>query len=129
MLPRTSQSPGDGLPPPRVWTGRLLEKRPWGSRLSPFRVSWQVYHAQQAGFLGVIVHNVGSDDLLNMVWEDGEWRRVALLWALGSPRLLPPLTAPLPSPDQLRRHITVPSVFTGETAATYLRSLFTYERG
>uniref|UniRef100_A0A098M0F7 RING-type E3 ubiquitin transferase n=1 Tax=Hypsiglena sp. JMG-2014 TaxID=1550645 RepID=A0A098M0F7_9SAUR len=61
----------------------------------------KVYHAQQAGFLGVIVHNVGSDDLLNMVWED----------------------------DQLRRHITVPSVFTGETAATYLRSLFTYERG
>ncbi|KAM3822905.1 E3 ubiquitin-protein ligase RNF167 isoform 1-T4 [Vipera latastei] len=61
----------------------------------------KVYHAQQAGFLAVIVHNVGSDDLLNMVWED----------------------------DQLRRRITVPSVFTGETAATYLRSLFTYERG
>ncbi|XP_032092659.1 E3 ubiquitin-protein ligase RNF167 [Thamnophis elegans] len=61
----------------------------------------KVYNAQQAGFLGVIVHNVGSDELLNMVWED----------------------------DQLRRHITVPSVFTGETAATYLRSLFTYERG
>ncbi|XP_063157882.1 E3 ubiquitin-protein ligase RNF167 isoform X2 [Candoia aspera] len=61
----------------------------------------KVYHAQQAGFLGVIVHNVGSDDLLNMVWED----------------------------EDLRRRITVPSVFTGETAATYLRSLFTYERG
>lgn len=47
----------------------------------------------------------------------------------GSPWLLPPLTAPLPSLDQLRRRITVPSVFTSETAATYLRSLFTYERG
>ncbi|ETE56392.1 E3 ubiquitin-protein ligase, partial [Ophiophagus hannah] len=102
-----------------------------GSRLSPSGVSWQGFHAQQAGFLGVIVHNVGSDDLLNMVWEDGEWRQEALPWALGVPRLPrpPQLTAPLPPPDQLRRHITVPSVFTGETAATYLRSLFTYERG
>lgn len=32
----------------------------------------QVFHAQQAGYLAVIVHNVGSDKLLSMAWEDGE---------------------------------------------------------
>lgn len=51
----------------------------------PPYVPWQVYHAQQAGFLAVIVHNVGSDDLLNMVWEDGEWRQAASLGAFGGP--------------------------------------------
>ncbi|XP_072833402.2 LOW QUALITY PROTEIN: E3 ubiquitin-protein ligase RNF167 [Pogona vitticeps] len=61
----------------------------------------KVYHAQQAGFLAVVVHNVGSDTLLNMVWDDKE----------------------------LHKHISIPSVFTGETAATYLRKLFTYEAG
>lgn len=108
--------PGDGLPPPHVWAepGGLLEKRRWGSRLSPSRVSWQVYHAQQAGFLGVIVHNVGSDDLLNMVWEDGEWRRVASRWPLGVP--------PAPSPPDC------PSSFSRPAAQAHHRPLRLHRR-
>ncbi|XP_053115492.1 E3 ubiquitin-protein ligase RNF167 [Hemicordylus capensis] len=61
----------------------------------------KVYHAQQAGYLAVLVHNVGSDKLLNMVWDD----------------------------ETLHKSITIPSVFTGETAAAYLRMLYTYEKG
>uniref|UniRef100_A0A8D2LHG8 RING-type E3 ubiquitin transferase n=1 Tax=Varanus komodoensis TaxID=61221 RepID=A0A8D2LHG8_VARKO len=61
----------------------------------------KVFHAQQAGYAAAIVRNVGSDSLLSMVCDD----------------------------EKLRRRITIPSVFIGETAAAYLRSLFTYERG
>ncbi|XP_077171233.1 E3 ubiquitin-protein ligase RNF167 [Paroedura picta] len=61
----------------------------------------KVYHAQQAGYAAVIVHNVGSDDLLHMVWDD----------------------------EELRKRITIPSVFIGESAAKFLHSFFTYERG
>ncbi|XP_048372967.1 E3 ubiquitin-protein ligase RNF167-like [Sphaerodactylus townsendi] len=61
----------------------------------------KVYHAQQAGYAAVIVHNVGSDGLLHMVWDD----------------------------EDLRKLITIPSVFIGERAANSLRSFFTYERG
>ncbi|XP_060111272.1 E3 ubiquitin-protein ligase RNF167 [Heteronotia binoei] len=61
----------------------------------------KVYHAQQAGYAAVIVHNVGSEELLHMVWDD----------------------------EKLRKRITIPSVFVGESAAKLLRNFFTYERG
>ncbi|XP_054851150.1 E3 ubiquitin-protein ligase RNF167 [Eublepharis macularius] len=61
----------------------------------------KVYHAQQVGYRAVIVHNVGSDNLLEMQWDD----------------------------EELHKHISIPSVFIGERAASSLRSSFTYERG
>ncbi|XP_066467059.1 E3 ubiquitin-protein ligase RNF167 [Tiliqua scincoides] len=61
----------------------------------------KVFHAQQAGYLAVIVHNVGSDRLLSMAWDD----------------------------EELRKRIAIPSVFVGETAANQLRTFYTYERG
>ncbi|KAJ6654974.1 hypothetical protein lerEdw1_006445 [Lerista edwardsae] len=60
-----------------------------------------VFHAQQAGYLAVIVHNVGSDRLLSMAWDD----------------------------EELQQRIAIPSVFIGETAASHLRTRYTYERG
>ncbi|KAM9313080.1 E3 ubiquitin-protein ligase RNF167 [Gastrophryne carolinensis] len=58
----------------------------------------KVWHAQQSGFHAVIVHNVGSEKLLSMAWND----------------------------ESLRNQITIPAVFTGESAGHILLGQFSY---
>ncbi|KAG8430637.1 hypothetical protein GDO86_020232 [Hymenochirus boettgeri] len=58
----------------------------------------KVLHAQQSGFHAAIVHNVGSDLLLHMEWND----------------------------ETIRKKITIPSVFTGESSGKSLLANFSY---
>ncbi|XP_068130000.1 E3 ubiquitin-protein ligase RNF167 [Hyperolius riggenbachi] len=58
----------------------------------------KVLHAQQAGFDAAIVHNVGSEKLLNMAWND----------------------------DYIRSQITIPAVFTGAASGRILQEQFSY---
>ncbi|KAM8972705.1 E3 ubiquitin-protein ligase RNF167 [Pelodytes ibericus] len=58
----------------------------------------KVLHAQQAGFQAVIVYNVNSEKLLNMVWNN----------------------------ETIRRAVRIPSVFVGESSGSDLRSHFSY---
>ncbi|NP_001079892.1 uncharacterized protein LOC379582 isoform X1 [Xenopus laevis] len=58
----------------------------------------KVLHAQLAGYAAAIVHNVGSDSLLHMSRND----------------------------ETTWRHITIPSVFTGETAGNSLLANFSF---
>lgn len=61
----------------------------------------KVLQAQLAGYKAAIVHNVDSDQLLSMRWSN----------------------------DEIRRQITIPSVFIGTHASQLMKSLFTYDKG
>ncbi|CAH2272460.1 E3 ubiquitin- ligase RNF167 [Pelobates cultripes] len=85
----------------------------------------KVLHAQQAGFQAAIVHNVNSEKLLNMMWNDGGFSVVDVIRR--NKRILTSAICVPASPAQkIRKNVKIPSVFVGESSGKELLSHYSY---